>query len=43
LCSLSYVHLDDAIKVIYNYGRGSILCKTDISDAFKQVPISPEQ
>ena len=36
---LSYVKLDDAI--ILDRGPGSWLCKTDIVDAFKQIPIHP--
>lgn len=43
LCSLSYIKLDDAIKVIQDFGKGSKCCKVDISDAFKQLPISKEQ
>jgi len=42
-CSLSYVKIDDAIKIIQKYGRGSLLCKTDISDAFKLCPIKKSQ
>ena len=43
MCSLSYVKIDDAIKAIKNQGKGAILCKTDISNAFKLLPIKPEQ
>ena len=43
LCSLSYVQVDDAISAIQNSGRGSLLCKTDNSDAFKQIGINPKQ
>ena len=39
--SLKYVKIDDAIKILLKLGVGSWLCKTDISDAFKQVPINP--
>ena len=39
--SLSYVKLDDAIQGILDRGQGSWLCKTDIVDAFKQIPIHP--
>lgn len=39
--SLSYVRLDDAIKLIQDYGPGTLLCKTDIADAFKQLPLHP--
>lgn len=39
--SLSYVKLDEAIRIIKNLGPGSWLNKVDISDAFKQLPIDP--
>ena len=39
LCSLTYIKIDDAIKVNQEFGRGSLCCKVDISDAFKQLPI----
>lgn len=42
-CSLTYVRIDDAIKQIVKYGSGSLMCKTDISDAFKVIPISPSE
>ena len=42
-CSLSYVSIDDAIKIIIQKGPGSLMCKTDISDAFKLIPILPSQ
>lgn len=42
-CSLSYVKIDDAIKIIVQCGQGALMCKTDISDAFKLVPILPSQ
>ena len=39
--SLNYVTVDDAIARIKEKGRGSWLCKTDIKDAFKLLPIHP--
>lgn len=42
-CSLNYVKIDDAIRQIVKCGKGAKLCKTDISDAFKLVPIHPSQ
>ena len=39
--SLSYAKLDDSIQGILDRGQGSWLCKTDIVDAFKQIPIHP--
>ena len=40
--SLSYVKIDDAIRTIVHKGRGAKLCKTDIVDAFKLMPIHPK-
>ena len=39
--SLQYVTIDHAVKIIKRCGQGSWLCKTDISDAFKLIPIAP--
>jgi hypothetical protein len=41
--SLSYVRIDDAIKVIRGYGTGSWLSKLDIVDAYKIIPIHPQE
>jgi hypothetical protein len=40
---LSYVRLDDAIRIIKTLHQGDpiFLCKTDIADAFKQIPLHP--
>lgn len=43
MCSLTYVKIDDAISHIKDQGRGAILCKTDICNAFKLLPIRPDQ
>ncbi len=40
--SLSYVKVDDAIAVLNQLGRSCMLCKTDIVDAFKLVPVRKE-
>ena len=42
-CSMTYIRVDDAIKYIVQYGKGTKMCKFDISDAFKLIPISPDQ
>ena len=39
--SLSYVKIDAAIRIIKSLGPGAWLCKTDMVDAFKQIPIHP--
>lgn len=41
--SLTYIKLDDAIHTIQTLGRGSWLCKTDITDAFKLIPVKKSQ
>ena len=38
-CCLTYVKIDDAIKAIQHYGKNALLCKVDISNAFKNLPI----
>lgn len=42
-CRLTYVRIDDAIKKISELGTGSLLCKFDIKDAFKQCPVKKDQ
>ena len=42
-CSMSYVKIDDAIKIITKYGQGTKLCKFDIQNAFKICPALPRQ
>jgi hypothetical protein len=36
------VKVDDAISTIKKCGEGAVLCKTDIVDAFKLIPIKPD-
>ena len=38
--SLSYVTIDNAIKIIVECGKGAQMCKVDIRDAFKLIPIN---
>ena len=42
-CSMSYVKIDNAMCIILKCGKGSKLCKFDISDAFKIFPYKPSQ
>lgn len=39
--SLTYVKIDDAISMIKSFGSGTLLCKCDITDAFKLIPMHP--
>ena len=40
---MTYVKIDDAIKSICQYGKGALMTKFDISDAFKNLPIISSQ
>lgn len=40
--SLSYVTVDDAIKLLVKLGRFTVMSKFDIKSAFKILPISPD-
>ena len=40
--SLSYVTIDKAIKIIKTLGKGAWMCKVDMMDAFKNVPLKDD-
>ena len=40
-CSLSYISVDHAARVISRLGRGSLLAKIDIEAAYRLVPVHP--
>ena len=40
--SLTYVTIDSAIELIKQAGVGALMCKCDISDAFKLAGLKPE-
>ena len=42
-CTLSYVRIVDAISKICEFGKGTVLCKFDIQDAFKHCPVTKDQ
>jgi len=42
-CCLVNERIDDAIQLNKERGKGVKLCKTDISDTFKLLPITPKQ
>ena len=41
LCSLCYASVDDAISIIRQLGRDTLLLKLDIKDAYRIVPVHP--
>ena len=42
LCSLSYVTIMDVAKGVAAFGRGSLMAKVDIRNAYRVVPVHPE-
>ena len=42
LCSVSYVRMEDAARAIVAHGRGCLLSKVDIKQAYRMVPVHPE-
>ncbi|KAK3094320.1 hypothetical protein FSP39_000299 [Pinctada imbricata] len=41
-CAVKYQSLDDAVAQIKKFGVGALLAKTDIAEAFKNIPIHPD-
>ena len=41
-CSLQYASIDDAVKLIMQLGPGTQLAKLDIKDAYRIVPVHPD-
>ena len=37
--SLTYTKIEEAVAIIQKLGKGSYLCKTDLTDAFKNIPV----
>ena len=42
LCSLSYIKVDDVAKAPVTLGQGALLAKVDIKNAYRMVPVHPE-
>ena len=40
-CSLSYVSVDDVVRLVLELGPGSLLAKLDIQSAYRIVPVYP--
>ena len=41
MCSLSYMRVDDVVQQILQTGKGCLLAKVDIEDAFRNLPVHP--
>ena len=42
LCSLQYASIDDAVATIRHMGQGTLLAKLDLQDAYRIVPVHPQ-
>ena len=41
LCSIKYASIDDATAIIQQLGRGTLMAKLDLRDAYRIVPVHP--
>ena len=42
LCSLCYASVDNAVEIIMSLGRSSLLAKFDLSNAYRILPVHPD-
>ena len=42
LCSIKYASIDDAVAIIRRLGTGALLAKVDLREAYRVVPVHPE-
>ena len=42
LCSLAYTSIDEVVKCIISRGQGAMLAKVDIKQAYRNVPVHPD-
>lgn len=40
-CSVQYQNIDDAVALVKRFGKGCLLSKCDLENAFRMIPISP--
>ena len=40
-CSLKYASVDDAVSIVKALGKGSLLVKDDLKDAYRMIPVHP--
>ena len=41
-CSFSYVSVAEIASVVLRLGRGSLLAKSDVKHAYRQIPVLPD-
>ena len=42
MCSISYISIDDVVDQILMLGRGALMAKADIQQAYRIIPVHPE-
>ena len=42
LCSLKYATVDQAAELMFRLGRGALMAKVDIEQAYRRVPVHPD-
>ena len=42
MCSVHYSNIDDAVHHVIQCGRGSLMAKLDLKDAYRHVVVAPE-
>ena len=42
LCSLRYVTVDRAARLVKDYGQGALMAKIDLQSAYRHIPVHPE-
>ena len=42
VCSIKYASIDDAVDIIRRLGTGALLAKLDLKEAYRVVPVQPE-
>jgi hypothetical protein len=42
VCSVTYIAVDDAVKLVKSKGRGALMAKVDLKDAYKQIAVRPK-
>ena len=42
LCSVNYITIDDAVREVKLRGRGALMSKVDLQDAYKTIVVRPE-
>ena len=42
MCSLKYISVEDTVQAVLKLGRGARLAKVDIRNAYRNIPVHPD-